>query len=275
MNYVRQLQAVYDIREARAVYMLVMEKAFGLSSSQVLMGKDMELSAQERTELDNIILRLLRGEPVQYVLGEADFCGRAFHVASGVLVPRPETEDLVSAVLAKNHTPCSILDIGTGSGCIAVTLALRGFSVTATDISEEALAIASRNAENMNVKVSFVRDDILHPQPVNLTWDIIVSNPPYICHGEASGMARNVLEHEPHTALFVPDNNPMLFYRAIAQYAERHLRANGHIYLECNRAYTDETCGILASCHFTGIHTMQDRYGNPRIVKATFIGSTT
>ncbi len=275
MNYVRQLQAVYDVREARAVYMLVMEKAFCLSSSQVLMGKDMELSAQERAKLNNIILRLLQCEPVQYVLGEADFCGHTFHVAPGVLVPRPETEDLVSAVMAENHTPCSVLDIGTGSGCIAVTLALKGFSVTATDISEDALAIALRNAENMNVNVSFVKDDILHPQSLDLKWDIIVSNPPYICHREASWMARNVLEYEPHSALFVPDHDPLLFYRAIARYAGQHLSSGGHIYLECNRTYTEETGDILAACHFADIRTIQDRYGNPRIVKATFTDSTT
>lgn len=275
MNYVQQLQGAYDAREARAVYMLVMEKAFGLSPTQVLMGKDKELSSQKRAKLENIVSRLLQGEPVQYTLGEADFYGHAFRVTPSVLIPRPETEDLVSAVLSEKHTPCSVLDIGTGSGCIAISLALEGLSVTAMDISEEAIAVASDNARDLNARVSFVKDDILHPQPTDCMWDAIVSNPPYVCRSEAAEMERHVLEHEPHLALFVPDRDPLLFYRAIAQYAVQHLCVNGRIYLECNRTYVGDVGDILVRNHFTDVCTLQDRYGNPRIVTATLTDSQT
>ncbi len=275
MNYVQQLQGVYDAREARAVYMLVMEKAFGLSPSQVLIGKDKKLSLQERAKLENIVSRLLQGEPVQYILGEADFCGHIFRITPGVLIPRPETEDLVATVLSEVQAPCSVLDIGTGSGCIAISLALKGLSATAMDISEEAIAVASDNAKDLNARVSFVNNDILHPQPTDCTWDVIVSNPPYVCQSEAAEMERHVLEHEPHLALFVPDQDPLLFYRAIAQYAVQHLRVNGRIYLECNRTYVSEVGDIFIRNHFTDIRTSQDRFGNPRIVSATLTYSQT
>ena len=252
----QRLLSVYPQREARALYMLVMEVAFGLTPTQVLTGKDKELSLDKQALLQNIIDRLLRKEPVQYILGQADFCGHTFHVEPGVLIPRPETEELVYHISQQSPTPCSILDIGTGSGCIAVSLALMGYQVTAFDISPEALRIAEENAKRLQAKVDFYQEDILHPTPTQQQWDVIASNPPYICQKEAAQMDSNVLDYEPHVALFVPDTDPLLFYRAIAHYALEHLKAKGHLYFEINQAYPTETASLLEKMGFC----QQDRH---------------
>lgn len=267
MNYLQQLQAEYGIREARAIYMLVMEKAFHLSQTEVLLGKDSELSAHDNAELQNIMQRLLLHEPVQYILGEADFLNRTFHVEPGVLIPRPETEELVSIIIRENPKPKRILDIGTGSGCIAITLAHEGHTVSAFDISDEALRIASGNAIQHQVNVNFSKEDILHPTTTHEQWDIIVSNPPYICHSEASDMEDTVLRHEPHLALFVPDNDPLLFYHAITDYAKEHLSPCGRLYFECNRTYAHDVANAMSARGFSEASVITDQYGNPRIAK--------
>lgn len=269
MNYLQQLQSVYGIREARAIYMLVMEKAFGLSQTDVLLGKDKELSAEHNAELQKITLRLLSLEPVQYILGQTDFCGHTFHVEPGVLIPRPETEELVRLILSQNPTPRRILDIGTGSGCIAVSLAAEGHTVSAFDISDDALRIASGNAFRNETKVCFQKEDILHPIKTNATWDVIVSNPPYICASESAEMESTVLNHEPHLALFVPDDDPLLFYNAISDYARQHLTAGGSLYFECNRAYANNVANTMSHKGFCDISIITDQFGNPRIVRGT------
>ena len=199
MNPMQRLLSVYPQREARALYMLVMEVAFGLTPTQVLTGKDNELSSDKRALLQNIIDRLLRKEPVQYILGQSDFCGHTFHVAPGVLIPRPETEGLVRLIGQHSPTPCSVLDIGTGSGCIAVSLALMGHKVTAMDVSADALSIARENARRLQADILFLQEDILHPTPTQQQWDVIVSNPPYVCQKEAAQMDSNVLDYEPQS----------------------------------------------------------------------------
>lgn len=267
MNHMRQLQAEYDVREARALYMLVMEEAFGLSQTDVLLGKDTQLSEESQTLLQNIIDRLLQHEPVQYILGREKFCGHVFHVQPGVLIPRPETQLLVQKICSEHPSPCSILDIGTGSGCIAVTLAIQGHEVTAFDISEEALAIARKNAESLGTEVEFVHENILHPSHSEGLWDVIVSNPPYICNREASRMEENVLKHEPHLALFVPDEDPLLFYRAIAEYALKHLSDEGMLYFEINEAYPQETKNLLVSMNFKDVAILEDDFGKPRFIR--------
>ncbi len=269
MNHLQRLAARYGIREGRAIYMLVMELRFGLSPTQVLLGKDKELSPYDLALLDNITVRLLQGEPVQYVLGECRFCGHDFHVEPGVLIPRPETAELVGMVLAEAPASSRILDIGTGSGCIAVSLALEGHEVTAMDISAQALRIASSNAHRLGAGVQMVQEDILHPRRQEREWDIIVSNPPYIRQAEASEMEDTVLEHEPHTALFVPDEDPLLFYRAIGLFALEHLSARGTLWFEINREFPQQTCDLLAAQGFTGVQALRDSYGNHRFVKAT------
>jgi len=269
MNQIQQLLSVYPPQEARALYMLVMEVAFGLKPTQVLLGKDKELSEDKQALLQNIISRLLRKEPVQYILGQADFCGHTFHVEPGVLIPRPETQELVNLISQQHPSPCSILDIGTGSGCIAVSLALIGHQVTAFDISEDALRIASENAQALHADIFFEQEDILHPSPTTRLWDVIVSNPPYICQREAQLMDDNVLDFEPHLALFVPDNEPLLFYRAIAEYATTHLKASGRLYFEINEAYPQETSSLLEQMGYTHINIHPDIFGKSRFISAT------
>ncbi|MBO7069169.1 MAG: peptide chain release factor N(5)-glutamine methyltransferase [Bacteroidaceae bacterium] len=268
MNHMQNLLSVYPQREARALYMLVMEVAFGLSPTQVLTGKDKELSEDNQILLQNIIGRLLRKEPVQYILGQADFCGHTFHVESGVLIPRPETEGLVRLINLQHPTPCSILDIGTGSGCIAVSLALLGHQVTAFDVSAEALCIARKNARELHADVDFRQEDILHPSHTHQLWDVIVSNPPYICQSEAEQMDSNVLDYEPHMALFVPDDDPLLFYRSIAEYASNHLKPSGHLYFEINEAYPTETASLLEKNDFLQIKVHLDNFRKTRFISA-------
>lgn len=264
----QRLLSVYPQREARALYMLVMEVAFGLTPTQVLTGKDNELSSDKRALLQNIIDRLLRKEPVQYILGQSDFCGHTFHVAPGVLIPRPETEGLVRLIGQQFPTPCTILDIGTGSGCIAVSLALMGHKVTAMDVSADALSIARENARRLQADILFLQEDILHPTPTQQQWDVIVSNPPYVCQKEAAQMDSNVLDYEPHLALFVPDSDPLLFYRAIALYAIKHLTANGCLYFEINQAYPAETTSLLEQTGFSKIEAHTDCFDKPRFISA-------
>ena len=268
MNPMQRLLSVYPQREARALYMLVMEVAFGLTPTQVLTGKDNELSSDKRALLQNIIDRLLRKEPVQYILGQSDFCGHTFYVAPGVLIPRPETEGLVRLIGQQFPTPCTILDIGTGSGCIAVSLALMGHKVTAMDVSADALSIARENARRLQADIIFLQEDILHPTPTQQQWDVIVSNPPYVCQKEAAQMDSNVLDYEPHLALFVPDSDPLLFYRAIALYAIKHLTANGCLYFEINQAYPAETTSLLEQTGFSKIEVHTDCFNKPRFISA-------
>lgn len=268
MNPMQRLLSVYPQREARALYMLVMEVAFGLTPTQVLTGKDNKLSSDKQALLQNIIDRLLRKEPVQYILGQADFCGHTFHVAPGVLIPRPETEGLVRLIGQHSPTPCSVLDIGTGSGCIAVSLALMGHKLTAMDVSADALKIARENARTLQVNVDFCQEDILHPSHTQQQWDVIVSNPPYVCQREAGQMDSNVLDYEPHLALFVPDDDPLLFYRAITPFAVKHLTANGRLYFEINQEYPAETASLLEQAGFRKVEVHTDCFDKPRFISA-------
>ncbi len=286
----QQLSAVYPSGEASALARWVMEEKFGLTLTDIMMDKDNDLSSVERQELQNITERLLRKEPIQYILGQTRFGELTLHVGPGALIPRPETLELVEWIY-QCHTPTSrpalqVLDIGTGSGCIALSLAHRGFAVEAWDISEEALRIARSNAERLHLDVRFKKEDILQIAKLEettipgttattdtsnapLSFDIIVSNPPYICEQEAEEMETNVLDHEPHLALFVPNDDPLLFYRHIARFASRHLRPGGQLFFEINRAYGIETCQMLSDMGFTDITLRNDQFDNPRMIQAT------
>ena len=273
MNCLQELKLHYGPTEGYALYRMVMEECFNLSHTDILLGKDSHISEEKQTRLKEITRRLLKNEPIQYILGYAWFCGHRFNVRNGVLIPRPETELLVDKVLeiAKMHiedTRTKILDIGTGSGCIAVSLALAGHKVTAMDISEDALNIAQENAIILEADVDFVHENILHPSASSEQWNIIVSNPPYICLHEAEEMERNVLDHEPHLALFVPDTDPLIFYRAIASFAMSHLAPHGWLCLEINQAFPDETTQLLSSFGFRDITIIPDQYGKNRIAYA-------
>ncbi len=269
----QRLVPVYGEGEAQAIARLIYEVRYGLTLSDLLMGRD---SSVPQDELEQIAIRLERQEPVQYILGQTEFCGRTFVVNKHVLIPRPETAELCQwIVLGNGLQGCKkILDIGTGSGCIAITLAaeMPKAEVTAWDISEEALKVAEENAKRTNVHVKFEQVDILHlPSSIlHLTsaFDLIVSNPPYICNKERETMETNVLEHEPHTALFVPDDNPLLFYRAIAQYGQTALKEGGWLYFEINPLYAEALHEMLSKMSYHDIEIKEDQYGKQRMIRA-------
>lgn len=266
----RTLEPLYGNGEARAITDYVLDVCFGLSKADILCGAVEEMTAEKTAELNKIFGRLMEGEPVQYVLGRAEFCGRWFSVRPGVLIPRPETEELCAWITSDSKASGSpkVLDIGTGSGCIAITLQLDmpESKVTAWDISADALDVARENAQLLGANVNFVKQDALNAKPEG-EWDVIVSNPPYICEKEKKDMAVNVLEHEPNTALFVPDADPLLFYRAITRLAVQTLNKGGRLYFEINPIYADDTCRMMRAEGMTAVELRSDMYGKQRMAK--------
>ena len=307
----------YDDGEARAIARILIEELFGLSYADIVCGATDQLSADDTLRLDTAVRRIEQGEPLQHVLGYADFCGNRFSVNGSVLIPRPETEWLVDegaklmdGCIASDetqhkapHSPKRILDIGTGSGCIAISLKLRlgDAYVEAWDISEEALRTAQDNADALKAEVVFRKRDALKAEEegsseeeclqggalvssapteqamdsINYSeanilaapWDLIVSNPPYICDSERSAMDDNVLLHEPHTALFVPDDDPLRFYRAIARYALLTLNIGGNLLFECNTRYAEATGKMLSDMGFEEVTVSDDCFSLPRFVR--------
>ena len=317
----QSLTPLYDAGEAQAIVRTVLDVKYGMTLTDIICGKVNEISADEERKLEEIIIRLQKGEPVQYVLGEADFAGRTFHVEPGVLIPRPETAELCQwiekdmiekSIVSSEDSPEDssgnspqatddarlILDICTGSGCIAITLGLNipNSEVTGWDISEDALRIAQGNVEMMkagNVRIEHQdalalpkaaetdnekmkgNDDkeVVKPKgkaktPSTQKWDLIVSNPPYICEKEKADMEKNVLEHEPSLALFVPDEDPLKFYRAIAEYASSALKSGRALYFEINPIYEKETREMLLKLDFKDIETKEDAFGKKRMMRA-------
>ncbi len=274
----RRLAGVYDQREARAVARMLVEEKFGLSFTDIICGGIEALSDADKQWIEAAVKRLEQGEPIQYVLGWAWFAGLKFNVCSGVLIPRPETEWLVNSVCAhsvpSNDRPLRILDIGTGSGCIALSIKQRlpEAYVEAWDISTEALSIAADNASSLGLDIVLRQQDALNitqndnngTQNSPLFWDVIVSNPPYICQRERADMARNVLEHEPSTALFVPDTDPLLFYRAITRYAISSLNDGGRLLFECNTLYAGDTARMMRNEGMAATEVFDDCFGKPR-----------
>ena len=261
----------YDAREARAVALLVLEEAFGIGRTELYAGTARALTEAEAARLDAIVARLAAGEPVQYVLGECSFCGLRLRVTPDVLIPRPETEEIVDRVLrAEAGRPLRVLDAGTGSGCIAVALAreLAGASVEAWDLSEAALAVARANADACGARVRFCRRDLLAPPPTGCSFDVVVSNPPYVCRRERAAMDGRVLRYEPASALFVPDDDPLLFYRALSALGRAVLPPGGRMYLETNRAYGRDVCDLLLADGYADARVSRDSYGNDRLVTA-------
>ena len=269
-----RLTPLYEPGEAKAIVRLLLDERYGLSWADVLGGKVTELSANDQTELEKMMLRLENGEPIQHIIGVADFCRRQFHVAPGVLIPRPETEELCRWIISqKGQSPlCEILDIGTGSGCIAITLALElpDAHVTAWDISDEALRIAQENAISLGANVCFKNEDILNI-PHSSKYSLIVSNPPYIQPKERDGMAENVLSYEPSLALFAPEENPIVFYQRIGDYAWQSLHAGGQLWFELNPLTAEDVSNYLQCLGFIDIEIHQDQFGKQRFLKATKI----
>lgn len=263
-------------REARALAFVVLEDAFGLSHTDIYLGKDTAFSEDDTIRLEKILRRLEQGEPVQYVIGTAQFCNLTFRVTPDTLIPRPETEELVGwvASLLPFEAPCSVLDVGTGTGCIAISLAKQfpRAQVTAWDISEGALVVARQNAQANGVTVDFCQKDVL--EVVNESAAsapssdalYIVSNPPYICERERAEMEAHVLDYEPASALFVPDADPLLFYRALARLGQQ-LNAAA-VLMEINQAYGQETVEMFQSSGYSNVELRRDIYGKDRMIKA-------
>ena len=256
---------VYDEREARAVARVLVEDVLGLNIADLYGGVMMESPNADFLRALDLVTQ---GVPVQYAVGKAIFADRYFKVNKGVLIPRPETEELCQWVAEDCKTAGTILDIGTGSGCIAITLALETKAkVTAWDIAEEALMTAKANAEALKANVIVERKNVFETNDDERRWDVIVSNPPYICEKEKAHMESNVLDHEPSIALFVPNSDPLLFYRAITRYASSSLNKGGRLFFEINPLYAKEMEAMAEEEGFINHETREDQYGKARMMK--------
>ena len=264
------LSSCHSTGEVSALTRIIAIELLDIPQMTFFLKDDVTLTAGQEALLDNAITRLQKQEPIQYILGYSDFCGLRFKVTPATLIPRPETSELVEWITSEATGNGSILDIGTGSGCIAVSLAhkLPQSEVTAWDISPDALAVATENCKANGCAVAFEEVDILAYEPTGEQFDIIVSNPPYIKENEKEAMHSNVLNWEPHTALFVPDNEPLLFYRAIATKGLSMLKPGGKLYFEINRAHGQETVEMLKSLGYTGIELRKDFAENDRMIRA-------
>lgn len=264
------LSGIVEPHEAQAMIRVICEDIFNYDAVDVALRQDSELPEFAQQRVSDVISRLRRHEPLQYIVGSARFHGHKFKVTPAVLIPRPETEQLVDLIVDENPaSDLRVLDIGTGSGCIAISLAraLKFAQIDALDVSRDALAVARDNAAALKAKVRFFESDILLPQPA-ATYDIIVSNPPYICWSEREAMERNVKDYEPGQALFVPDNDPLLFYKSIAPYAMQSLDKGGRLYLEINQRFGREVKQLLEDNGFDEVRIIEDSYGKVRFAAA-------
>lgn len=270
--YIKQkLQGYYTESEAVSIAKLLLTQVFGMPVIELYAGKDNNFSAKEQKQLDDILIRLQNYEPVQYIIGVEDFYGLTFEVDPNVLIPRPETEELIDWIIQENRNAgLRVLDIGTGSGCIAVSLAknLEDAEVTAWDVSEGALRVAARNCRRNGVDVRLEQKDILQLSSSDRYFDIIVSNPPYIAEKEKADMESNVLDWEPGLALFVPDEKPLLFYRKISELGLGMLKAGGRLFFEINRAYGRQIVEMMSVLGYRNIELKKDISQNDRMIKA-------
>ena len=272
VNEIRDaLRGYYPDSEALSLAKMLLVEAFGFSTLELYGGKDKEISGNRLRDLHEMLSRLKKNEPIQYIIGTESFCGLTFEVNPNVLIPRPETQELVRWIESDwKSVPCRILDIGTGSGCISISLAkfLEDTKVESWDISEGALQVARRNCVRNEVEVLLRQQDVLSVVPEGELYQVIVSNPPYICEKEKVDMDANVLDWEPETALFVPDADPLLFYRKIAELGVSMLCEGGALYFEINRAYGEETLRMLEGLGYRQLELRKDDFGNDRMIKA-------
>jgi release factor glutamine methyltransferase len=270
--YIRtQLNNTFTLGEIRVFTRLILEEVCNLSVSEIASCKFNDLSDNKKQNIISIVKRLQNNEPIQYILGNTEFYGITLKVTPAVLIPRPETEELVEWILQETKQPTPhILDIGTGSGCIAITLAkkLKDTTVYAWDVSGQAIEIAKENAKANNVSINFSVNDALKPQSVKQHLDIVVSNPPYIREMEKELMTNNVLDYEPHMALFVPNNKALLFYNRIADIALEQLTSKGWLYFEINQAKGAEVVQLLKEKGYENVELKQDISGNDRMIRA-------
>lgn len=269
--YITQsLHEIYPPQELQSLVMIICKDLLGLDDIDIYLRKDIKLSGNQQRLLEETVERLKKHEPIQYVRGTADFYGFTFHVEPGVLIPRPETEELVELIIRENSGPVCILDIGTGSGCIAISLAkhLPEAEVEAWDVSERALSVARGNARDLSAVVKFVQRDVFCADVEKGKCHVVVSNPPYIAEKEKEVMDKNVLDWEPEQALFVPDTDPLRFYRRIAELSLDMLLPCGRLYFEINQAYGSETAQLLRELGYKDVRLIKDLFGNNRIVTA-------
>ncbi len=270
-NFKKSLSELYPSEEVQSFFNILSEKYLNLSRIEIALNPERTISATEAEKFQKAILRLQNHEPIQYIIGETEFYGLPFKVNKHTLIPRPETEELVEWILS-GFPPSGargILDIGTGTGCIAISLAknLPNAKISALDISEEALKIAEANAKLNKVEVNFFQTDILAAETLPKKYDVIVSNPPYVRELEKKQMQQNVLKYEPHSALYVKDEDPLLFYRAISRLAKNHLNPGGKLFFEINEYLAYEMTELLKAEGFKNIEIKKDIYGKDRMLK--------
>lgn len=271
--FIEKLAPLYDVMEAESFFAIALDTLKGWKRVDLALNPQAQLSEEEISRWNDVLAQLETQKPIQYIFGRTHFYGLEFEVNENTLIPRPETEELVEWIVHDNKTrgKITILDIGTGSGCIAISVAknLPDAKVHAIDVSAEALAVAKRNSDNNNAAVAFIQQDILKAETLPQTFDIIVSNPPYVRNLEKAEIKQNVLEYEPHLALFVEDTDPLLFYRKIALLAKSSLSQNGKLYFEINQYLGNETVEMLEQLQFKNVVLRKDIYGNDRMVCCT------
>ena len=268
-----ELSSVFEPSEIEVFFYRLVEYQLNLSKIDIILQSDFEVNNKVELFFKKAIKELQQEKPIQYIIGNTDFYGLNFKVTEATLIPRPETEELVDWIL-KDHSDknkISILDIGTGSGCIPISLVknLSKASVATMDVSEEAIVVAQENAKRHHASVNFINDDILTYSNTSQKYDVIVSNPPYVRHLEKQEIKKNVLAYEPHLALFVEDNDPLIFYRKITEFAVENLMKNGVLYFEINQYLGQETIDLVKSYGFTSVELRKDLSGNDRMLKAS------
>lgn len=271
IHFYKELEALYPQEEYETFFKVLAQEYLKLAAYEIPLNFQLELDMVQRNLFDKALSRLQQNEPLQYIVASTEFYGFPFQLSPAVLIPRPETEELVEWIYTDfKNTSCTILDIGTGSGAIAVSLAklLPEAEVTAIDVSEDALKIAEANATSNAVNVQFIKQDILDCQALDRSYDVIVSNPPYVRNLEKVEIKSNVLNYEPHLALFVEDQNALIFYKKIAELAIKALQPNGILYFEINQYLSAETVSLLKNIGFSQVELRDDFAGKPRMIKA-------
>ena len=273
-QFTSELISIYDEKEIESFFYIILEAFHQMKRIDLALNPQLELETLQLLQWETVLSQLKEEKPIQYILGETEFYGLPFYVNENTLIPRPETEELVDWILSNNQIiestkPLKILDIGTGTGCIAISLAknLPNAAVFALDISEKALAMAKKNASRNEVALTFIHQSILDTEDLGQQFDIIVSNPPYVRNLEKEEINKNVLAYEPHLALFVDDNDALLFYRKIAELAQKNLAPNGQLYFEINQYLGKEMVTLLENFHFKNIQLRKDIYGNDRMMR--------
>jgi release factor glutamine methyltransferase len=276
-TFLQELSSLYDEQEIDSFFYIILEKLHGLKRIDLALNPETVMDGTHLKQWKSILTDLKIQKPIQYILGETEFYGLRFEVNENTLIPRPETEELVELIIKeegkgkREEGKVQILDIGTGSGCIAISLAKNIFNaeVFAIDVSEKALATAKKNAEINDVNVTFLLKNILGTADLDQQFDIIVSNPPYVRNLEKAEIKPNVLEYEPHLALFVEDTDALLFYRKIAELAKKNLNPNGKLYFEINQYLGKETLSLLEDSGFRNVTLKKDIYGNDRMISCS------